>query len=227
MTHVAYSSRWGFDRQYLAEHEPDLALEVGEPGGHATISGTVWAPRLDGRLLPFELAFRYPGQDPYEPPDVHDAIGRFPREADRHIEVTGRLCLWLPVAAPLAEFRRPGGLGVLLDHTRAFLTRQLTYESRERHRLLPYWTGPEWAHGTAAYTDWAHERLEGLTGAQIGRLLRLISGANTAGGRACPCGSKRRFGRCHRSTVETLRHAWSDPAARAAVLQLREERRRA
>lgn len=227
MTGVAYSSRWRLDEAYLAEHEPGLALLVGGPGGRATITGTLQAPRLDGRLLPFELIFRYPGQDPYELPDVYEEAGRLPREPGRHIEPSGRLCLWLPVAAPTAEFRQMGGLTVLLDHTRDFLTRQLTYETRQQHGLQPFWTGPEWPHGDDAYAAWARETLTGLTGAQVARLARAAAGSPLAPSAGCPCGAKRLFSRCHRATVRALREAQGDPAAVAAVQQLREELRHA
>ena len=225
MTGVAHSSRWRLDEAYLAEHEPGLALLVDGPGGRATITGTLHAPRLDGRMLPFELIFRYPGQDPYQLPDVYDDAGRFPREPDRHIEQTGRLCLWLPVTAPITEFQRTGGLAVLFDHTRDFLTRQLTYETRQHHGLHPYWTGPEWPHGDDAYTVWAKETLAGLTGRQIARLAQTAVGPPLALGTRCPCGSKREFARCHRTTVRTLRDARDDAAAVAAVAQLREDLR--
>lgn len=225
MTGVAHSSRWYLDEVYLAEHEPGLALLVGGPGGRATMTGTMRAPRLDGRMQPFDLVFRYPGQDPYQLPDVYEEAGRFPREPGRHIELSGRLCLWLPVAAPTTEFRRTGGLAVLFDHTRDFLTRQMTYETRQQHGLQPFWTGPEWPHGDDAYTVWAKETLAGLTSRQVTRLAQAAAGPPLALNTRCPCGSRREFGRCHRATVRTLREAQGDAAAVAAVHQLREDLR--
>lgn len=225
MTGVAHSSRWRFDAAYLAKHEPGLALLVDGPGGRATITGTLHASRLDGLVLPFELTFRYPGQDPYQLPDVYDDAGRFTREPDRHIEQTGRLCLWLPVAAPTAEFQRTGGLAVLLEYTRDFLTRQLTYETRQRHGLQPHWTGPEWPHGDDAYAVWAEETLAGLEGRQVARLAKAAAGPPLALSAPCPCGSKKQIGRCHRKPFETLRNARGNAAATAAVAQLREDLR--
>jgi hypothetical protein len=219
------ADRWAHDRAFLAEHEPGLSLLLDEQANTARIAGAVRVPRNDGRHEEFQIEVRYPGLDPFEVPDCYDPTDRFPRLSDRHVEESGRFCLWPRWLAPVADFRAADGLALYLTRVQEFLALQLQYEARERRGLKPYWPGEAWAHGDAAFHEWLEATTSRLNTNQLHGLLSAAQRMAKAD-RRCPCGSGKPISSCHQRWLRHLRAAWSwNPATRTATYDLLEARR--
>ena len=223
----AAAARWEHDRILLAEVEPGLTLYVDYQADRARIGGQIRVARSSGRAQAFEVVIKYPGRDPFEVPDCYDAVGRFPRIADRHVESDGRFCMWLPWLAPRREFRTADGLAIYLARVQEFIGLQVQYEARERRGIVPFWPGPQWGHGADGFREWFAEETRTLSAVRLGNVLRDVY-RNGKAGRRCPCGSGKRFGNCHKQFVRDLRVAWSAiPTARPISYAELEARRAA
>jgi hypothetical protein len=218
------AQRWTDDRELLAAIEPGLHLLVDSVADWARITGTVRIPLPDGRVGSFEIAIEYPGSDPFEVPDTYDIVERFPAEPERHIEVDGRFCMWLPEEAPSREFEAEGGLALYLFRVQEFIALQLMYEVRRKLSVMPRWPGEDWSHGDAGHREWLEKVTAGLDADQLQALLVRVQVPGKASQR-CPCGSGKRLGNCHKDWLKALRRVWSDPAVRRTTLYLLKERR--
>lgn len=133
--------------------------------------------------------------------------------------------MWLPVAAPDDVFRGPDGLAHLLGWVRDFTALQFRYETRLRRGKTPAWDVGEWGHGSDGYDQWAREKFGHLTAKELRTVIGLVRNRPREGAR-CRCGSGRRYGNCHKKVVRTLRAAWGDTSALAALTGLLEEKGR-
>lgn len=219
--------RWEADRALLAKIAPGLRLDLSSDIPRARLVGSVSVPRPDGRVAEFEVEIRYPGFDPLELPDAYDAAQRFPPAPDRHVEATGRFCLWLPEGAPQREFRMDGGLAFFLCRVQEFLALQLMYETRRKHDVQPHWPGEAWDHGENGHGEWIESETADLDAAALQRLLGAVPHPGKPS-RPCPCGSGVRLGHCHKKWLRSVQRTWRDrPAARRAAYQVLENRRAA
>lgn len=223
VVHADQAERRAADAHYLLAQEPGLRQLLDEEGSLLRVEGLIAVERSDGRRVSFAISIRYPGSDPRELPDAYDGDGRFPPAPERHIEDTGRFCLWLPPLAPRERFAQPDGLAFFLGQVREFLRLQLVYERRKQRGTEPPWPGPEWDHGARGYDQWAREVLGGLDVQGLENVLALVRRAPRRRGSSCVCGSGRRYGSCHLEMVSTVRAAWGDPEVRDACLRLRQE----
>lgn len=159
------------------------------------------------------------GYPAYEP-SAYEPVGRFPRIADRHLYPDGRCCLWIEQESRW-DGGDPEGLRRFLDEVALFFDRQLICD------LTGSFPGPQRGHGVDGYVEFARDVLGG--DAVLAAMLPLLCGRKTvAGGDRCPCGSGRRFRRCHEPAVARVFRnvdrrwmqgefrSWSRPAASAA-----------
>lgn len=146
---------------------------------------------------------------PASEPLVFETGGRFVRDDDHHIGGDGRCCLWLP---PLSKWdsERPQALCEFLDEVAVFFDRQLIFEATGR------WPGPSWEHGPPGYWQFIVESLGKEEVADT-----FLVGLKMGRGDICPCGSGRRFKRCHLPQFDTLRYR-IDPFELKRVLEWRE-----
>lgn len=199
----ASSRRWLHDQVYLAGNQPQLRL-VNSAVSKARIEGPIRLDRPDGRVVSFEISILYPSLDPFHLPDTYDLVNQLPREEDRHIESSGRFCLWLPQTAPVDEFQRPGGLCLYVARLQEFLALQLMYDARKKHNIVPHWAGEEWEHGSEGHRQWFRETAGDLNSKQFEALLKATREATNPGYR-CPCGSGKRLGNCHKRWIKQMR----------------------
>lgn len=196
-------------RDYLGQHEPTLHQVLDEETATAHIAGSIEVALGAGRHSPFSVLIRYAstpkGLNPYLTPETYDPVERFPREADRHIEADGRFCMWLP-HTDYRDFDQPDGLARHLDRVRQFIRLQLTYEDRLKRDITPHWPGLQWGHGDEGYREWVRQHTEGLAQVQVVRFALALDSPPLPRS-PCPCGSRRKFGGCHRSWFESLRAA--------------------
>lgn len=133
------------------------------------------------------------GDYPASEPLAFETAHQFAWDQDRHIiPATGRCCLWLD---PLSKWdpNDPDGLHAFLDQLALFFERQFIFEAKGS------WPGPSWDHGVFGYWDFIVEQIGGVEAAN-----RFLSGLSLARNDKCPCGSERRYKRCHLPKFETL-----------------------
>ncbi len=215
--------RWQAVEDYLRTEEPSLRLLRADDGSWARIVGSVALDVGDGEIEHFQITIEYAHGDPKCVPDVYTADRVIPSDLDNHVEPDGRFCMWLPIKAPRHRLAQRDGLQFLLGRVREFLDLQRTYMVRKKFDMKPYWVGPEWAHGDAAYEQWARETADGLTAVQIKALMRWVLRSPARQSVRCACGSGSRYGNCHKGWVKDLRYALEDPKAQAAWYLVRKE----
>lgn len=200
-------------RRWLAEHEPRLVLSVTPETASAEISGTIRVRIGAGISREFEVQMvfqrtRRGDINPARPPDTYEIGGRFPREADRHIEPDGRWCMWHPLDEP-RDFDRPRGLELHLDRVRQFILLQLAYEDRKARGLTPFWQGFEWLHGAEGHRQWVREHCNNIATRCLRPLAleahKISTGeAGVTPYSRCLCGSPRAWKNCHAEWASKL-----------------------
>jgi hypothetical protein len=163
------------------------ALVIGSECGIST--------SIDTRLV---FLRSYPDLEPV----AFDAARRFkpyPGKTirDRHLSDTGQCCLWLPPRSPWSS-SDPNALRDFLTQLVVFFDRQLIYDDSG------VWPGPAYDHDEGGYRQFIEEELQNdtvLANALSPIILRQISiGRNDR----CPCGSERKFKKCHLHIVENI-----------------------
>lgn len=200
--------RWHRDVEQLAAAHPGLRLV--RKGGKALIEGSITVDTPGGRVETYSIVIRYPADDPFEIPDTYDASNRFSCSGENHVESTGRLCMWLPQTAPVAQFLEEDGLLGYLEYVRQFIRLQLMYEARRKHGVTPHWPGQEWKHGNDGHKQWIIESTRKLKRTQIKSLLDAVR-ANLPTDSPCPCGSRRPLKKCHNHWFQKAKRAAKDP----------------
>jgi hypothetical protein len=149
--------------------------------------------------VPTRIAIRikFPSSYPNDEPIAYDAAGRFTPSDDRHILAGGRFCLWLPPRS-LWDKTDPTRLVRFLDEVAVFLERQLTYD------ITGIWPGGQYKHCGAGYEEFMLSEL-GSDEALLRSLLPVILGRVRRGrNEVCPCGSNRKYKRCHLFVVQNI-----------------------
>jgi hypothetical protein len=163
---------------------------------------------VDSYLI--ECAFpRDPASE--DTPSVIEVGGRIPREAERHIFTnTGACCIELPV-----EYLRRGKQG-LSDYVNGPLRSYFIAQSH--FECTGMWPHGELAHGACGIQQFC-DRAFGTTNLALVRAaLKAVESWRSSKHRACPCGSGRRFIRCHGRRFAAAR-SWP-PAARRRLRRL-------
>jgi hypothetical protein len=125
-------------------------------------------------------------------PKVWELGGRIPREPDSHAYPDGSLCLGSPIRLRMAISRNQTLLSFCDECIVPFLYAASLLEQGQQTRPLG-----ELAHGSAGLIR-DYEELFGVSGrAQVLSVLSLLQlRKRAANKRPCPCGCRRRVGRC-------------------------------
>jgi hypothetical protein len=195
-------ARFKADTALIAENFPTLVFRIDEETQLVFLEGPI-AIRSDcGITTSIETRLIFPRNYPEVEPLAFDATGRFkpcPGKTieDRHIYSTGQCCLWLPPRTPWRS-SNPYALRDFLDQLVVFFDRQLIYDDAD------VWPGPAYGHREEGYRQFIQEELQNdpdLAHALTPLIMRKIFvGRNED----CPCGSKRKFKKCHLRIVDEI-----------------------
>lgn len=146
----------------------------------------------------YDLEIVVPEGFPKEPPLVREVGGRIPRTF--HTNPDGTLCLGSPARLRLSLMRTPNLPGFVNHCVVPYL---YGFTHLQRHGELPF---GELAHGAAGL----RQEFAGFFGVSSGRIAVELVGLagmrkRVANKLPCPCGSRRRLGRCHHLAVNRLR----------------------
>lgn len=209
------SARLAHDAAIVLEMQPGLRHEE-QADGRMALVGEIEVRTESG--VPHRIPSRidFPPDYPRTEPVALETGNRFPHTTDRHFysKPDGRCCLWLDVASEWRP-RDPDALRHFLDQLATFYHRQLILDVD----LDAGWPGREHVHGGAAYV----EHLMGRWGMSRGALRRMtpaLEGRVSRSGR-CPCGSGRRFRRCHQTEVDEFVGRANEPSVEQLLELLR------
>ena len=196
----AQRNRFEADRRILTETMPRVRHLVLADGRGAVAQGPVDVDIGAGCFEPVEVRMEFEPGYPPQPPTVFDDARRWRPSLDRHLLGDYRFCLWLAgVDSP--ALTTPEHLRTFILQLLLFLRDQFVFDDLGR------WPTRDWPHGAAAaYAQHVVERLGVATCAAFDALWRLVLGAPGRADRACPCGSRINYERCHRNAVRDL--AW-------------------
>jgi hypothetical protein len=161
------------------------------------LEGTITIKTACG--VPKRVAIRVelPDDYPDSEPRAYDAAGRWPHIADRHFFPDGRCCLWLDVESRWRP-EDPDRLLCFLTEVALFFHRQFVYD------VTGKWPGEARSHGEIAYVEWVLDELGGDR-QLLAALAPVFAGYSVPGRKSpCPCGSGRRYKRCHADTVDAI-----------------------
>ena len=195
------------DRSLLNRLHPQLSYGINPETGLMCLRGN-----LEYRLacnVPTRVAvcIVFPPDYPHREPVAYDSDNRFPHVADRHFYANGRCCLWLP---PESSWK-PGdsdALGDFVDQVALFFDRQLVCEAQPPERRIQ-WPGGERGHGISGYLEYIRDVLGGDEGAAAALTPVLVGHRRIGRNQQCPCGSTRKYKKCHLSPVIRARQTLS------------------
>lgn len=210
-------------RRIASEHASSLVVRIDGDQGVVLEGKLRYAPMVDGGTPEFvrvEVVL-----SPYHPavePSSFDADSRFPRITKFHkFSGSDRLCLWLP---PESEWRDDDeSLRTYLDQLVVHVHRQLLCEADPTHK----WPAEERAHTYAgAYSELLVEALGSFELAErfVGRWRK---GEMPTRNDWCPCGSGKKWKRCHLEEIEAFERRCGRNELRAAYRQRLEGKREA
>lgn len=190
--------RFEADRAALAEVLPRVRHCIWANGAGALAEGPVDVDVGAGCWEEVEIEIRFGVNYPLSPPRIYDRLRRWRPLDDRHLMPSGEFCLWL-AHVDVPDFSDSDGFRTVLLRLLPFLRDQFVFDD------LGKWPGPQWAHKPRnAYAQYLieHLRLDGL--ADFEALWPVVLGGPQRPDRACPCGSRLPYGRCHRPLVVGL-----------------------
>jgi hypothetical protein len=190
--------RFAADRAALAEVLPQMGHFIWADGSGAVAEGPVEVDIGAGCWELIEIEMRFDLNYPSSPPRIYDRLRRWRPLDDRHLMPGGEFCLWLAYV-DVPDFTDPASFRTLLLRLLPFLRDQFVFDDLGR------WPGPQWAHGQRdAYAQHLIERLGLKKPTDVDVFWPAVLGALQRQDRACPCGSRLPYGRCHRPAVEEL-----------------------
>lgn len=187
--------RFAADRAALAEVLPQMRHCIWADGAGAIAEGLAEVDIGAGCWEQVEIAIRFDLHYPLSPPRIYDRRRRWRPLDDRHLMKGGEFCLWLD-QVDVPDFTDPGGFRSLLLQLLPFLRDQFVFDD------LGKWPGPQWPHGRRdAYAQHLVECLALTSAADFDTLWPVVLGVPQRPDRACPCGSRLPYGRCHRPLI--------------------------
>ena len=193
-------ARLAHDRALVARAYPSLGHRIDEDSGAIHLEGTLVYRAACGIPAAVSVRIDFPFDYPRREPRAFDVDGQFEHSLDRHFATDeGACCLWLPPKSRW-EPSDPDTLLTFLDEVAVFFHRQLVYDAGGRVA----WPGPQYGHRIDGYEQWITEE---FGDDQALRAFIPILNANLKIGRneKCPCGSQRKFKRCHNEMLEHIR----------------------
>lgn len=149
-----------------------------------------------------------------EVPEVFELDGRIPRDVEEHVNPNGDFCLGSPLAVRMKLGRTPS-LALFVDQC----VIPFLYAASWRRKGCAGWPFSELPHyGPGLLED--YERLLRVSGAVSTRLAlsALCVRPRVANSLPCPCGCRRRIGKCsYRWHLASLRHLATRPIFRRVL----------
>lgn len=205
------------DRGARLEHEraivnacqPGLQFKIDEATRLASLEGMITIVEAECRIItPVQTRIDFHRDHPATEPIAYETGGRFQRGLERHLLSDGYCCLWLHPESRW-DPEDPNALRVFLDELALFFDRQLIYD------VTLKWPGPAWGHGAKGYLEFAREQ---LSNDEVAVTLFLACLRRPLDRNAeCPCGSGRKYKRCHLGCHDTLARRIG-PKGRALLL---------
>ena len=198
------------ERRELEAAYPGLRLLIVPPGfcptpgavlpSRSAVAKGLYQLDVDGAMAPgYRICIVTAPDHPCRMPDLYLDDASVPRIADRHLYPNGLACLCVP--SERREYFPPGSILVTFvrNLVHPFLVGQFYYEAHGK------WPWPDRPHGTEGVLQAYRGRL-GLHEEQrlVPFMRMLATGDYPKRGSPCPCGSGRRFGRCHQSAMLNL-----------------------
>lgn len=185
------------EQALVSGHYPGLAFRIDTAEGRIHLVGDFFIEADCGVRTPIRIRVDFPANYPADEPTAYDDAGTFSPSLDRHILKDGQFCLWLPPCTPW-DRDDPRRLLRFLDEVTVFLERQLIYEITRK------WPGGQYDHGAAGYRQFMLTAL-GENEEHLRSLFPVIIGtARPSRNDLCPCGSNRKYKRCHAEPVESI-----------------------
>lgn len=183
--------RLAHDRELVVQHYPQLSYEI-EAQKLVRLRGPLVFVSDAGISVRVITRIDFPDRYPELEPIAYDDEKRFPVDLDRHLLQDGQCCLWLPARS---RWRRndPDALLAFLDEVAIFFDRQLVYDATGRK----HWPGGEYPHGRAGYVEFLKETLAVDSSTLDAIAPALLNRTRPERNGPCPCGSGRKFKRCH------------------------------
>jgi hypothetical protein len=143
-------------------------------------------------------------------PEVFECGGRIPRIADRHVFAHGACCIELPVEYLIRPRQRLAAY--VGGQVRSYFIAQSYFEQ------FGTWPHGELAHGRRGVIEFCVDRLGTSDVVAVSKTLGAFDKWSETKHRPCPCGSQRKFLKCHGAQLRAAR-AWPS-VARAELLRL-------
>ncbi len=200
------------DREHIASMYPGLTYYINGNSGEVALEGALTLLADCGIPSHVQVRLVFPDNYPAQEPRVYDAASRFPHTADRHFYPNGQCCLWLPPESRWAA-HDPDNICRFLEEVAVFFDRQLVYDADGKG----IWPGGQRSHGGYGYLEFIQEALGGDQ-----RLLRvfaslLLKKVHVQRNEQCPCGSGRKYKRCHLDRVEDIRRRVGEDILREII----------
>lgn len=187
------------EKELIAVPFPGLAYHIDEQTRQVSLHGTITLLAECGIATPIQLRIVFPDDYPEHEPRVYDVMQLFPHEADRHFYPNGQYCLWLPPESRWDK-KDPDGLCRFLEEVAVFLDQQLIYDALGGQR----WPGKQRSHGDLGYIEFVQELLGGSTQLLDALGPTLANSSSVQRNSSCPCGSVKKYKRCHLGVVQEI-----------------------
>lgn len=176
---------------------PGLRVSLAE--GQLAITGT-FPVQHDGSAIDFfRIRVEVPKAFPRDLPTVFETEGRIPWIADRHVESSGKACLFVPDE----RWKYFSENGTLLDFLRgpvhAFFLSQHVFENTGK------WPFGARSHGVDGIAEAYAEELGSADLELVCRYLDVLRKSEVKGHWPCPCGNGKKLRDCHQDQVRALR----------------------
>lgn len=146
----------------------------------------------------YQLEILLPPEYPEQLPKVWEVGGRIPRHVDRHVFRDGALCLGAPLGLWLPLDGDFSITTVVDGPLRSFLIGNSLVEQGEP------WPHGELLHGRPGLLQQVCELVGSENPVDAALLLLDVANEELRGHSPCPCGSGKKFSKCHRDLVRRL-----------------------
>ena len=187
------------ERSQVENKYPELRFTQGKE--ELLIQGyyPIW---VDDRVLDrYQIKLELPQDSLRGLPSLYEVGNRMPRDANHHMEPSGKACVVLPDAF---WYDHPEGMTPLefLDGpVHAYLVNQSLVERGQSD----VWKEGEWRHGIRGIVDFYAAILGTEDRKTIMEYLRILQCDTVKGHWPCPCGSTKKLRVCHGGLVAELR----------------------
>lgn len=176
-----------------------LTFEIDSEKRQVSLAGTLHLLSRSGIPTPIRIKLLFPDDYPTAVPDVYEIDGVLPRGLDGHVGEDGRLCLSLPQCRAI-DMTAEGSIVNLLNQVTCFAHKALI------RKWTGTWPGPQEPHGREALLVWHHEEIFGYDDPRGKSALQpALDGDEPPMNQPCPCGSGRKYKRCHCVWVQAIR----------------------